>query len=455
MKDKIKQLQFLLMLVLLLALLFQIPPNVNSQTISDTVKTDSSVALYLDLQNGMTADEAVKFALENNGEIDALRKETEAARALVKQAELRPNPKITANSTRQIGGTDNSVMVEGMLPLELGGRRNARIAVAQVELEIREFALANQERLLAAEVRSKFGEGLSTIKKLELLEKIITNTRQGYEIIAAKVTEGRTAPLEQNMLLVELNRLRSLRETAEGRVETSLFELKNLMGMKPENPLRLKGDFENMLDNLPTVNEAAANALRERPDLQGARTMEKLAVARLNQARAESKVDASLKTGYQRMRSGFPLSGITDTGALQPIEGVFHYFTFGVEIDLPVRNRNQGMIEAAIYEQQAAQSRIQFGELTIRREVNVAYVRYNRAVRALTIFQNGVRDQASVNLQIIWQTYEFGKRTLSDYIAEERRFLEIENELIDEMLETYLAKIEILRAANAPKLIIK
>lgn len=455
MKDKIKQLRFLLRLVILLAFLTQIVQKAESQTITDTVKTDSAAVLYLDLQNGMTADEAVKFALENNGEIDALRKETEAARALVKQAALKPNPKIEANTARQIGGTDSQVMVEGMLPLELGGRRSARIAVAQAELEIREFALTNQERLLAAEVRSKFGEVLSTIKKLELLEKIIANTRQGYQIIAAKVTEGRTAPLEQNMLLVELNRLRSLRETAEGRVETAIFELKNLMGMKPEELLRLKGDFENLIDNLPSVNEAVNNALRQRPDLQGAKAMEKLAVARLNQARAESKVDASLKTGYQRMRSGFPLSGITDTGGLQPIESVFHFFTFGVEIDLPVRNRNQGMIEAAIYEQQAAQSRIQFGELTIRREVNVAYARYNRSVRALTIFQNGIRDQANVNLQTIWRTYEFGKSTLSDYIAEERRYLEIENEVTDALLETYLAKIEILRATNAPKLIIK
>lgn len=455
MKDKIKQLQFLVILALMLSLLLQIPPKAESQTITEAVKTDSVSNLYLDLQNGFTADEAVKFALENNGEIDALRKETEAARALVKQAALKPNPKIEANSTRQIGGTDSQIMVEGMLPLELGGRRSARIAVAQAELEIREFALTNQERLLATEVRSKFGEVLSTIKKLEVLEKILANTRQGYQIIAAKVTEGRTAPLEQNMLLVELNRLRSLRETAEGRVETAIFELKNLLGMKPENPLRLKGDFENLIDNLPSVNEAVANALRDRPDLQGARAMEKLAVARLNQARTESKINASLKTGYQRMKSGFPLNGTTETGALQPIEGVFHYFTFGVEIDLPVRNRNQGMIEAAIYEQQAAQSRIQFGELTIRREVNVAYTRYNRAVRALTIFQNGVRDQANVNLQAIWQTYEFGKRTLSDYIAEERRFLDIENELTDALLETYLAKIEILRVTNAPKLIIK
>lgn len=455
MKDKIKKSRFLLLFPLLFALLFQIPRKAESQTISEAVKTDTPVRLYLDLQSGMTADEAVKFALENNGEIEALRKETEAARSLVKQAELRANPKVEVNGTRQIGGTDNSVMVEGMLPLELGGRRSARIAVAQAELEIREFALTNQERLLAAEVRSKFGEVLSNIKKLELLEKITSNTRQGYDIIAAKVTEGRTAPLEQNMLLVELNRLRSIRETAEGKVETTMFELKNLIGMKPENPLRLKGDFENLIDNLPMINEAVVDALRDRPDLQGARAMEKLAVARLNQARTESKIDASLKTGYQRMRSGFPLNGVTDTGALQPIESVFQYFTFGVEIDLPVRNRNQGMIEAAIYEQQAAQSRIQFGELTIRREVNVAYARYNRAVRALTIFQNGVRDQANTNLQTIWRTYEFGKNTLSDYIAEERRFLDIENELIDALLETYQARNEILRATNSPKLKIK
>jgi cobalt-zinc-cadmium efflux system outer membrane protein len=346
-------------------------------------------------------------------------------------------------------------MVEGMLPLELGGRRAARIKVAQAELEIRELALANQERLLAAEVRSKFGETLAQIKKLELLEKILAITKQGYELIAAKVVEGRTAPLEQNMFLVELNRLRSLRETAEGKTETAMFELRNLIGMKSEEPLRLRGDFENLLAALPTLDEGIVTAVRERPDLQGARAVEKLAVARLEQARAEGRIDASLKTGYQRMRSGFPLRGIDENGAFQPIESVFHFFTFGVEIDLPLRNRNQGAIEAAIFDQQAAQKRIEFGELTIRREVNVAFARYNRNVRALTIFQNGVRDQADANLSVIWQTYELGKRNLSDYIAEERRFLEIENELVDALLETYLARIEILRSTNAPELIKK
>ena len=103
----------------------------------------------------------------------------------------------------------------------------------------------------------------------------------------------------------------------------------------------------------------------------------------------------------------------------------------------------------------AARKRFEFGELTVRREVAVAFARYNRAVRALSIFQNGVRDQAKANLEVVWKTYELGKQTLLDYIAEERRFLEVENELIDAMLENYLANIEILRATNAPELLRK
>ena len=452
MKSKKTKLQIILSLALLFAQVFPLAHISQAQESAPLTpdKTDassvssSSAALYLDLQNGLTADRAVALGLENNGEIQALRKEAEAARALVRQAGLRANPKIDASGAREIGGmSDNSLMVEGMLPLELGGRRAARIRVAQAELSIRELALQNQERLLAGEIRAKFGETLARVEKLELVERMLSNTNQGYEIISAKVTEGRTPPLEQNQLNVEVNRLRSLRETAEGQVETAVFELKNMIGMKPEEPLRLAGGFENLVAaDVPTSDAAIEQALRTRPDLLGARALETLAVA-------------SLKAGYQRMKSGFPVSGFDETGALSPVEGVFHFFTFGVEIDLPVRNRNQGLIEAARLEQQAAQRRIEFGELTVRREVSAAFARYNRAVRSLSIFQNGVRNQASANLRVVWQTYEYGRRNLSDYIAEERRFLDVENELVDARLETYQTRIEILRAANAPELIKK
>ena len=452
MKREKQQLKLMVSLGIVFALVFHFAQTAIAQTVPSTNKLDSSERLYLDSQNGITADDAVARALENNGEIQAMRKEVEAARALVKQAGLRPNPILTAGGAKQIGGADNNQMADVMLPLELGGRRAARIAVAQRELEIREFALENQERLLAAEVRVKFGEALAAIKKLEVTEKTLVAAKQGYELVAARVTEGKTAPLEQNIFLVEVNRLQSIRETAEGKVETAMFELRNMIGMKPEEPLRLLGDFNNLIATPPSVSGSTDYALRERPDLQGARTMEQLAVANIAQAKSEGRLDASVKGGYQRMNSSFPLSGFDDHGVLRPIQDTFQFFTFGVEFMLPVRNRNQGAVEAARFAQQAAQRRIEFGELTIRREVAVAFAGYNRAARSLSIFQNGVRDQANSNLQVIWQTYELGSRSLLDYIAEQRRFLDVENELIDAELETYLANIEIMRATNAPEL---
>lgn len=415
-------------------------------------KSDTAATMYLDPQNGLTADGAVALALENNGELQALRKEVEASRSLVKQARLRPNPKLTASGAKQIGMADNNQMAEVMLPLELGGRRAARIAVAQRELEVREFELANQERLVASEVRLKFGEALAAIKKLDVTEKTLAAARQGYDLVAARVTEGKIAPLEQNIFLVEVNRLQSIRETFEGKVEVAMFELRNMIGMKPEEPLRLRGDFDGLIASLPSIAESTERALRERPDLQGVRTVEQLAAARIEQARSEGRIDASIKTGYQRMNSSFPVNGFDDRGLLRPVQSVFRFFTFGVEINLPVRNRNQGAVEAARFDREAARRRVEFGELTIRREVATAFARYNRAARSLSIFQNGVRDQANANLQVIWQTYELGSRSLLDYIAEERRFLDVENELVDAEFDAYSARIEIMRAINAPEL---
>ena len=128
-------------------------------------------------------------------------------------------------------------------------------------------------------------------------------------------------------------------------------------------------------------------------------------------------------------------------------------FTFGVKLMLPVRNRNQGMIEAAVAEESAARNRREFGELTIRREVATAYARYDRAIRAMEIYRVGVRDQAAANLDVIRQTYELGDKTLLDYVAEQRRFIETETGFIDAQLEAYIARLEVQRASNAPELI--
>jgi cobalt-zinc-cadmium efflux system outer membrane protein len=430
------------------------PPTYGQATMS--IAPQNSAFKYLDQVTGKTVDELVSIALANNTELLAIRKEAEAGEALLRQAGLRPNPTLEVSGARQIGGADNNVMIQGELPLELGGRRSARIHVAERELEIRRQAAAERERQLAAEVRSKFGEALAAALKLEFAEEIIDNAKQNFDLVAAKVAEGRTPPLEQNMESVELNRMRAERETAEGSVEMRMFELRNLAGMSPEQPLKLRGEFAELLGPVPPQEIATARALQTRPDLSGARALEQLSSARLEQARAEGRIDADVMLGYQRMRSGFPLLGIEEsTGALLPIDSKFHFFTFGVRLNLPVRNRNQGMIAAAQLESDAARSRREFGELTVKREIASAYARYNRALRAREIYRVGVRDQAAANLDVVRQTYELGSKTLLDYIAEHHRYMATENGYIDAQLEAYLARVEILKTVYAAELVNK
>lgn len=412
-----------------------------------TTQTQTSLARYLDQTNGMTADEAVAYALAHNAELEAARKEINAARAMVQQARLRANPMLDVEGKRQVPlGRDNTIMAGITLPLELNGRVPTRIAVAEREVAVREREFANRERVLAGEVRMKFGEALAAALKLVFTDQLVEANQHSFDLIAARVVEGATPPLEQNMALVELNRLKSKRETVEGQVEVAFLELRNLIGMPSEQPLRIRGDFDHLIDQLPPVADATSQALRERPDLQGFRAVESLTVARIEQARAEGRWDASVTAGYERMHAGFPQFGTDDHGALAPIESNFHYLKLGVSITLPVRNKNQGAIEAAVADSEAAKARTAFAELTVRREVASAYAQYDRAVKAEEIFRVGVREPAKANLDVVRQTYELGSKTLLDYIAEQRRFIELENDFIEAQLAVYNARVEIARA---------
>jgi cobalt-zinc-cadmium efflux system outer membrane protein len=428
---------------------------ISSQTTEikiSSVKTPSSVEKYLNQSNGKTVDDLVKIALENNDELAAVRKEAESAEALIKQADLRANPMLEVGAAKNPATPARSFMVKGSLPLELFGRRGARVEVAKKEAEIRRNDLANRERILAAEVRSKFGETIALALKLEFIEDTLALATQNYNLVVARVEEGKNAPLEQGMESVELNRIRAMRETSEGKVEISLLELKNLVGLAPEEILTLRGGFEDLLEPLPPQEMATQTALQNRPDLQTARAMESLAEARIEQAKIQGKPDATVNAGYERARQMFPQKGFDDLGNLTPIREEMNVLSVGVTLNLPVFDRNQGTVEASVLEKNAAAKRVEFGELTVKREIAASYVQYQRAARAMEIFRVGVENQAEINLSVVRQIYELGKQNLLDYIVEQRRFIEIKEDFIDTQLETYLARVEILSAISAPEL---
>src|SRR5215831_8802737 len=162
----------------------------NQAQTANTNQINTGSSPYLDQVDGLTADEAVKYALAHNGELEAARKEIEVAKALVKQARLRANPKLDLNVAQNVAGTDHNIDATGMLPLELGGRRSSRITVAEREVEVREREFANNERLLAAQVRMKFGEALAQALKLAFTDELVAANQQSFNLIAARVVEG-------------------------------------------------------------------------------------------------------------------------------------------------------------------------------------------------------------------------------------------------------------------------
>ena len=61
----------------------------------------------------------------------------------------------------------------------------------------------------------------------------------------------------------------------------------------------------------------------------------------------------------------------------------------------------------------------------------------------------GVKDQAGANLNVVRQTYELGSKTLIDYLGEQRRYIELQNAYIDQLLDTYKARVEVERAVGS------
>jgi cobalt-zinc-cadmium efflux system outer membrane protein len=235
----------------------------------------------------------------------------------------------------------------------------------------------------------------------------------------------------------------------ESRADVALLELKKTIGMPPAEPLRLRGEFD-ITRQPATKGEAVRNALATRPDLLAARGAESLASAQIEQARTAGKVDASIFANYERMRFGFDVFGFNNAGALAPVTGVFHNLTFGVKLSLPLRNKNEGNIEAALATAEAARSRREFAELVVRNEVAAAYARLERAQQALAVYRDGVRGQAERNLEVVRQTYTLGQKSALDYIGEQRRFVEVETGYTEVLKEYFNSLVELERAAGTP-----
>lgn len=412
------------------------------------ILTFAFATLILAQTNGPATNDLTKLALERNGDLQAARQMIAEVRGRLRQAGLKANPMLETSGTRAVNSPDNYLMLGMELPLELKGRRRARVDVAAKEIEVREAEIRDFERKLVSDVQMKFSVVIAAQRNLRLTDDLLNLTRDLLRLVNARVQEGKSAQLEANLLAVELSRIEAMRIGADSQVEIALLDLKKTVGVNPDEPLPLQGDFVTERQ-LPARGELILLALKNRPDLAAARAAESLAAAQLEQARTEGRVDASIFTNYQRMNLGYDVNGFNEAGALTPVTGVFHMLTFGVRLQLPTRNKNQGNIEAAAAAVETARLRREFAETVARNEVASAFIRYERAGSAIGVYSESVLKQAQKNLDVIRMAYEFGQKTVLDYISEQRRFVELETGFTSLLKEAFDSLIEIERAVAA------
>ncbi len=396
----------------------------------------------------LTVDEWVALALLNNPEVRAARADADAAAARVQQAGLGPNPLLDLGGQKAIS-PDNNLSVGLTVPLDLNGRKEGRVGVAQRELEVRRAHIAERERRLRADVRMKAGEVLAARRDLAVTDDLVQENRRALTLVEERVRQGAAPALEANLMRVEVNRLEAGRLMQASRTEVGALQLKALAGARPDEPLELAGDLASP-GSVPVSPDALSLAVGQRSDVQAARAEVAAAQAKVRKEQAEGRWDASVNLGYQRQDFGFALRGLTESGATRPIQDVFHYFGAGLTVTLPVRNRNQGNIAAAAAEASAAERRLEFSELVARQEMAAALTQYEAARRTVDLYERGVRRVARANVDVVRQSYGLGRATLLDVIAEQRRYIEVETGYTDVLRQAWGASVDLERAIGGP-----
>jgi outer membrane protein, heavy metal efflux system len=401
---------------------------------------------YIDPAGGLGLDDAIARALEREPSLRAVRTQVDVAQGARTQAELRPNPSLSFSQQQEPGGTDNQTRIELQWPLDLY-RKSGRVAVADREVDAAHQATANQEWVLSASVRLKYGEVLTAIRTLSVTEQLLSATSRQRALVTSRVEQGAAPPLDRDMLRVEEQKLEADRRLQRGVVERRLVELKRLLGMPADAALTLRQSLEILVrESVATPTPQDEQAITSRADVREAEARIHVAEAQIDRARREGRADINLFGMYMRMDAGFPQQGFSSSGTRERVRGVFHYWSAGAMVTLPITNRNQGNVAVAEAERTGAAAQLEAARLTAQAEIAAARSRDEHATEALQAYSGDAITLAIQNLDVVRQTYELGRGTLLDVLNEQRRYFDLERSFTDVLHEAYEAR-QILKTA--------
>jgi cobalt-zinc-cadmium efflux system outer membrane protein len=219
-----------------------------------------------------------------------------------------------------------------------------------------------------------------------------------------------------------------------------------MLGVPPGDDLRVRGTLEEIVNLESTTIVAETDAVVRRPDVQEAEARIGVAEAKIDRAQREGRFDVSLFGGYTRMDAGFPQVGFSPAGMPERVHGVFHYLAGGAMVTLPLFNRNQGEVAAAQAERAGATALLEAARLSAETELATARALDRRAHEAVRLYGASARTLARQNLFVITQSYELGRTTIFEVIAEQKRYVELERAYTETLRAAYEGRTALNRA---------
>lgn len=364
--------------------------------------------------------EILSYALENNGELKALRAERGLREAGKIRAGLLPNPSLEFEGAGDfVFANEGERRFSAAYSQEIltAGKRAKRLSVAGKDLEEYGYRFADAERLLAEEVKVAFYDLLLAEQQLKLVGRFVEINEQLLQVARDRFEAGDIPELEMNVARVEVARSQGRQAEAQREVGSRRAKLFSLMGLPPGAEVGIAGALERNAFSA-RIEDLRALALARRPDLLALAAEKEKAEAEIRLADAEGIPNVTASLSLEREESSLDVGDITakDRDKLVGLK---------LSVPLPLFDRNQAGKKEAITRRTSAEYRYASARKNIERSVEAAFSRLMSSGISLSIYDNDILPQFEENLRLTREAYRLGEVGFLSVIEEQRKFLDV------------------------------
>jgi cobalt-zinc-cadmium efflux system outer membrane protein len=391
--------------------------------------------------------QAIELSLQNNGELKAFREEKGVRDAGKVRAGLLPNPTLDLEAgTGALTGSknENSLALGVSQEFFLAGKRDKRLTIAERELDIYRWQVADRERQLREEVKTSFYDAVLAKERLALADRSIALNRQLLDVTKERLAAGDIPELEMNLVKVELARSEGGRIEVSKAMLQSQSRLWTLMGLPPGSQPVIEGKLESATPVAKSVADLKQLAHSSRPDIKALEAEKGRGDADVILAEAERTPNLTAGLVFRRDTTSMEIGGVEgkDTG-----------YTIGVKLSMPIPvfDKNQAGIQEAIAKKNSSESRLTAASRTVERDVETAYATFQNAASVLALYKTDIIPQLDENLKLTQEAYRLGEVSILSVIQEQKKFFEVNDGYLTALHDRQAALVK-LESAVATEL---